>query len=74
MAMSHIEKSQLRLLFEAGIDPITQEPVIKRKNFNNIKVGASAAALHAVAETLSALQQYNLYKVERVDQSNIEPQ
>lgn len=72
MAVSYMEQSQLRLLFETGIDPESQEPIIKRKNFNNVKVEATAEDLYAVAETLTSLQQYDLYKVERVDHSAIE--
>lgn len=74
MAVSHIDKSQLRLLFETGFDPVTQKPTFKRKTFNNVKANATAEGLYSVAESLAGLQQFNLDGVERVDQSIIQPQ
>jgi len=74
MAVSYIRTSQLRLVFETGFDPDSQEPIFKRKTFNNIKTDATAAQLYSVAESLSGLQQHPLYKIERADQSNIESQ
>lgn len=69
MAEIHIEKSVLRLVLEAGFDPETLEPVMKRKTFNNIKTDASATQLHSVAKAFASLQEHDLYKVERVDES-----
>lgn len=74
MAVSNIEKSQLRLVFETGIDPETQEPVFKSKNFNHVQIDATASSLNKIAELLASLQEYELYQVQRVDHSNIESQ
>lgn len=71
MATSHLEKSQLRILFQTGIDPVTQEPIFRRRSFNNIRINATPAELKAVANSLASLQQYELYKVKRVDQAMI---
>lgn len=71
MAEIQIEKSVLRLVLEAGYDPETLEPVMKRKTFNNIKTDASATQLQSVANALASLQQHDLYKIERVDESRV---
>lgn len=72
MATSYLERSQLRLMFETGMDPVTQKPMLKNKTFSNIKTNATPDQLHTVAKALSSLQQHSLYQVQRVDQSNIE--
>lgn len=74
MAVSTIETSQLRLMFETGFDPVTQEPTYKRKSFNNVKAEATASELYSVAQSLAGLQQFDLNKVERVDHSGITQQ
>lgn len=74
MAVSTIEQSQLRLVFETGFDPVTQNPTFKRKSFNNVKTDATAEGLYSVAESLAGLQQFDLEQVERVDQSKIDQQ
>lgn len=72
MAVSNIESSQLRLVFETGFNPETQEPTFTRKTFNNVKADSTAAGLYSVAESLAGLQEFDLAKVERVDHSAIE--
>lgn len=71
MAVSRLVKSQLRLVFENGTNPLTNKPIFKTKTFNNIKMNATADQLHAVAEALSSMQQLSLYAVERADSSEI---
>lgn len=74
MAIQMLERSQLRLVFEVGIDPSSQKPILKRKTFNNIKTDANAEQLYAIAEAVATLQEHNLHSVERSDHSNIYPQ
>lgn len=71
MAVSRLYKSQLRLVFHNGTDPISSKPIFKAKTFTNIKMNATADQLHAVAEAFAGLQKLPLYAVERMDSSEI---
>ena len=71
MAVSQIYQTQLRLVLENGINPDTNEPVYKRKTFNNVKSEATADQLQTVAQSLASLQQLPLAKVERTDHAQI---
>lgn len=71
MAVETIQSSQLRLVFYEGVNPETGDPMYARKNFNNIKPEASAAALNTVAKAFSSLQSLELYEVHRQDLSVI---
>jgi len=63
--------TQLRLVFYDGEDLLTGEPVFRTKSFNNVKTGASAEQLYAVANALQSLQERPLHGIERRDQSEI---
>lgn len=71
MAISQVYRTQLRLGFENGVNPDTNEIIVKRKTFNNIKSEATADQLYTVAQALASLQQLPLYEVERTDHAEI---
>lgn len=71
MAMSHVYRTQLKIGFENGVNPDTNEVIVKRKTFNNIKTEATADQLYAVAQALASLQKLPLHEVERSDHSEI---
>ncbi|ANB57058.1 hypothetical protein GFC29_187 [Anoxybacillus sp. B7M1] len=66
MAQSIIQQSQLRLVFEAGVDE-AGKPIYRRRQLNNIKVTASPEQLLAVSQALASLQSDPLVQVERSD-------
>lgn len=66
MAQAFISDSQLRLVFETGVDA-EGKMTYRNKNFNNIKVTATTDGLFAVAQGLVSLQQYPLSVIERND-------
>lgn len=66
MAQAFISDSQLRLVFETGVDA-EGKMTYRNKNFNNIKVAATTDGLFAVAQGLVSLQQYPLSVIERND-------
>lgn len=66
MAQAVVQQSQLRLVFEAGVDE-AGKPVYKRKSFNNIKTGAAAEQLFTVSQALASLQTNPLVQIERSD-------
>lgn len=72
MAVAEKFSSQLRLVFYDGEDELTGNPIYKSKSFNNVKTGASAEQLLAVAEAFTELQERPLDKVERKDSSEIQ--
>lgn len=73
MAIADMVNSQLRLTYVTGNDEITGEPIHAYKSFNNVKTNAEASQLFTIAQSLSNLQSYSLYKVERNDRSEIRP-
>jgi hypothetical protein len=66
MAQAVIQASQLRLVFELGIDE-NGKMKYKNKNFNNIKMNAQADQLFSVAQAIASLQIHPLAQVERND-------
>ncbi len=73
MAVATLQKSQMRLYFENGVHPETNEVIYKGKLFNNVKLNANADQLLNVAYALEGLQQLTLHDVERNDSSIITP-
>ncbi|WLR43166.1 DUF1659 domain-containing protein [Bacillus carboniphilus] len=71
MANSTITSSQLRLIFEEGLDE-QGKTVFSYKSYNNVKAEATAEQLFAVANKLVSLQTKPLFEVERNDSSLIE--
>jgi hypothetical protein len=66
MAQAFISDSQLRLVFETGVDA-EGNFTYKSKNFNNIKTSATTDGLYSVAQSFASLQQYPLSAIERND-------
>jgi len=71
MAVADMKSSRLRLVFYEGEDVETGEPIYKYKSFSNVKTDADEDQLFAIAEALEKLQDYNLYTIERHDQSEL---
>jgi hypothetical protein len=66
MAQSIISDSQLRLVFDMGVDE-NGKAIYKNKNFSNIKTSATTDGLFAVAQGLVSLQQHPVSAIERND-------
>jgi hypothetical protein len=66
MAQQLIQDTQLRLVFEAGVDS-NGKMKYKNKNYNNVKTDATTEDLLAVAEALINLQTFISDGVERND-------
>jgi Protein of unknown function (DUF1659) len=66
MAQSIMNGSQLRLVFEAGLDQ-NGKMTYKSKTFSNVKATASPDALYSVAQAIVGLQGYVLDSIERND-------
>lgn len=71
MAVADLVSSRLRLIYYEGEDLETGRPIYRYKNFNNVKPEATAEQLLAVAEAVATLQDFPLYNVERIDQSEL---
>jgi len=71
MAEQRLVRSQLRLSFDNGLHPTTGNVILKRKSFTNVRTGADADQLYAVAHALAELQTLPLYGIERNDNSEI---
>ncbi|WP_077619841.1 DUF1659 domain-containing protein [Bacillus sinesaloumensis] len=65
-AIQDIQRSQLRLVFDAGVDEKGKE-IFKNKNYNNINPAATADQLYSVAVAIVGLQDLQLYNIERND-------
>lgn len=68
MAQAFIADSQLKLVFNTGVDG-EGNPIFKSKSFRNVKVTASTDGLYAVAQSLIDLQQYPVTSIERNDKN-----
>ena len=70
MATEVLLDSQLRLVFDMGLDENGKQ-IYKRKNYNNIKLSATADQLLQAAQAISSLQTEALAFVERDDTNQI---
>lgn len=70
MAVSILKDTQLRLVFEDGVD-LNGKTIYKNKNYNNIKTTATVDQLFAVAQAIVPLQTKTLFTVERNDSSDL---
>ena len=68
MAQAILQDSQLRLVYEVGVDE-NGEMQYKNKNYNNIKTAAATNDLFSVAQAIVGLQGYTLDSLERNDSS-----
>lgn len=71
MAVADINRSILQLVLVDSIDPASGAPVFVRKSFSNVKANALPEDLYAVATTMAALQERELYSINRNDTSEI---
>ncbi|GAB3805789.1 DUF1659 domain-containing protein [Virgibacillus kimchii] len=71
MAIQEMMSSSLQLVFSAGIDEESGEPVYRTRSFNNVKTTADAEQLYAVATAMAGLQELPLYNIHRRDSSEI---
>ena len=70
MAMAMLKGSNIRLMFEAGIDE-KGEPVFKGKTYSNVKKEATADQVQQAAIALGGLSANLLSSVERNDSFDI---
>ncbi|MGY3715176.1 DUF1659 domain-containing protein [Sutcliffiella cohnii] len=66
MAQAVLENTQLRLIFEVGLDEHGNVQ-FKTKNYNNIAIDATNEGLIAAAQAISSLQVHPLDAVKRND-------
>jgi hypothetical protein len=70
MAMAMLKGSNIRLMFEAGIDE-KGEPIFKGKTYSNVKKEATADQVQQAAIALGGLSANLLSSVERNDSFDI---
>jgi hypothetical protein len=70
MAQGMLKDTQIRLMFETGLDE-NGEPVVKAKTFNNIKKEATVDQIYQAAQAIAGLSAYPLVAVERNDSFDI---
>jgi hypothetical protein len=70
MAMAMLKGSNIRLMFEAGIDE-KGEPIFKGKTYSNVKKEATADQVQQAAIALGGLSANTLSSVERNDSFDI---
>jgi hypothetical protein len=70
MAQATLIDSNLRLVFEVGVDE-KGEPIIKSKMYSNLKQEATTNQIFQAAQAIGALSQAPLYTVERSDRFDI---
>jgi len=62
--------STLRLTLETGVD-LEGSPILKNRNFRNVKATATDQDVFDVANLLVTLQQHPLNAVQRIDESSL---
>jgi hypothetical protein len=70
MAQATLIDSNLRLVFEVGVDE-KGEPIFKNKMYSNLKHEATTDQIFQAAQALGALSQAPLNTVERSDRFDI---
>ena len=70
MAQGTLKDTQMRLLFETGLNE-KGEPVLKAKTFNNVRKEATVDQIYQAAIALSELCAYTLNSVERNDSFDV---
>lgn len=70
MANIQLMDSQLRLVFQNGVDE-EGKPKLKNKNFNNVDTNTTADQLYSVAQAIASLQAKPLVAIERNDSQQI---
>lgn len=70
MAMATLVDSNLRLVFEAGLNE-KGEPIYKNKMYSSVLTAATADQLFQAANALAVLSNNPLYTIERADRTDI---
>jgi hypothetical protein len=70
MANQVLIESQLRLVFDMGLDE-NGKTIFKNKNFNNVKTSSTADQLLQAAQAIASLQTETLSVVERNNSNQI---
>ncbi|MFC0271716.1 DUF1659 domain-containing protein [Metabacillus herbersteinensis] len=70
MAEAYLLDSQLRLVYNVGIDE-EGKAILKSKNYNNVKTTATAEQLLQAAQAIASLQTETLEAVERNDSQQL---
>ncbi len=70
MAQGMLKETQMRLVFETGLNE-KGEPVYKGKSFNNVKKDATIDQIYQAAQAISGLCVYTLNAVERNDSFDV---
>jgi hypothetical protein len=70
MAVQVLIESQLRLVFDLGLDE-KGKTIFKNKNFNNVKTSSTADQLLQAAQAIASLQTETLSVVERNNSNQI---
>jgi hypothetical protein len=63
----------LRMTLETGLD-LKGNPILKNRNYSNVKPTASDQDLFDVGNLLVGLQQYSLNTIQRLDDANLDDQ
>lgn len=66
MATAALVESSMRLDLDGGLDA-DNKPVVKNKNFSNVKTAATPDQIYSVATALAGLQTYPLIMIKRND-------
>jgi hypothetical protein len=70
MAQGILKDTQMRLIFETGLDG-EGKPILKGKTFNSILKEATVDQIYQAAQAISELCAYTLVSVERNDSFDV---
>ncbi|WP_250886544.1 DUF1659 domain-containing protein [Bacillus sp. SM2101] len=70
MAQAIITDSQLRVIYDLGIDEEGKQ-IFRNKNYNNVKTQATTDELYTAAEAIISLQENEVHRVERNDSQQL---
>lgn len=70
MAQGMLKDTQMRLIYETGVDE-KGAPVYKGKTFNNVKKEATIDQIYQAGQAISGLCSYALNAVERNDSFDV---
>lgn len=71
MVTSDMERSQLRLVLEVGIDPVSGRSIQKTKSFSNIKTDSTDEGVYNVAQAFLSVQTSTAASIARNDLSHL---
>jgi hypothetical protein len=68
--VKHPISSSIRARVMVGVDPMTGEPTMANRNFNNVKPDASVNDVANTLEELMSLQKHSTQTLEQTDRSD----